>query len=204
MEAAQPTLDAVRERTGGRSARVREAVIEAARAQLVEGGYGSLSHAAVAKAAAVDRATVYRRWPTRARLTMDALVGIADATVQYPETGRLESDLREFASAVVALLSDPGLIRMAQALVAAEGDDPELRDVAAEFWLARLTWGAGMVEAAVGRGEIEPVEDPKVVPEALIAPFYFRALISGREIDDALVDSAVTGAMGHVKLTAAG
>src|SRR6516162_9222771 len=87
-------LDGVRARTGGRSARVREAVLSAVREELMDGGYAALSHIVVARRAGVDPATVYRRWPTRSRLAVDAIIELAENAVPVPDTGRLASDLR--------------------------------------------------------------------------------------------------------------
>lgn len=195
----QPTLDAVRERPGGRSARVREAVIDAVRAELLEGGYSSLSHGTVAKRAGVDRATVYRRWPTRARLTMDALVGLAEANVDIPKTGSLEQDLRGLAASVAHLLGDPSVVRLLLAFAAARGDDPDLREIAVGFWDARLAAGSHIITDAGDRGEIEPVEDPSLVLEMLLGPLYFRALLDGRPIDDAFQELAVARALGMLE-----
>jgi len=202
MEAAsQPTLDEVRERPGGRSARVRDAVIEAVRAQLLEGGYGSLTHGAVAKRAGVDRATVYRRWPTRARLAMDGLIGLAEASVNMPDTGDVEEDLRGLARSVAELLGEPSVIRLLLAFAAAQGDDPDLREVGVGFWNVRLAAGSDIIARAARRGEIEPVDDPDLVLEMLLAPLYFRALLDGRPIDDAFVEATVSRAVGMLERT---
>lgn len=200
MKAApQPTLDAVRERPGGRSARVRDAVIEAVRAELLEGGYGSLTHGAVAKRAGVDRATVYRRWPTRARLAMDGLVGLAEANVELPDTGGIEQDLRALARSVAGLLADEAVIRLLLAFAAAHGDDPDLREIGVGFWNVRLAAGSQIIVRAVERGEIAPVDDPDLVLEILLAPLYFRALLDGRPLDDAFVEVTLSGALGMLE-----
>lgn len=196
---AQPPLDAVRERPGGRSARVRDAVIEAVRAQLLEGGYGSLTHGAVARRAGVDRATVYRRWPTRARLAMDGLVGLAEANVELPDTGRIEDDLRGLARSVAGLLADRAVIRLLLAFAAAHGDDPDLREIGVGFWNVRLAAGSDIITRAADRGEIAPVDDPDLVLEMLLAPLYFRALLDGRPLDDAFVEVTLAGALGMLE-----
>lgn len=201
MEAgAQSALDAVRERPGGRSARVREAVVEAVRAQLLEGGYSSVSYGAIAKRAGVDRATVYRRWPTRARLTMDALVGLAEANVELPDTGSVEQDLRGLADSVARLLGQPAVVRLLLAFAAAQGDDPDLREIGIGFWNVRLAAGSVIVSRAVERGEVEPVDDAGLVLEMLLAPLYFRALLDGRPIDDAFLGATVSRALGMLDL----
>lgn len=194
-EGSEVTLDSVKERTGGRSARVRQSVLDAARAELLEGGYGSMSHASVARRAGVDRATVYRRWPSKARLAMDSLVGLADNSVAFPDRGPVESDLREMATSVAKLLETPSISHLFQALIAAQAEDPSLREVGAGFWKERLEIGAHIVTAAVDRGEIDPVEDPAHVLEVMISPLYFRALISCQEIDRAFIDDSVDRAV---------
>src|SRR5438445_13559594 len=65
-------------RPGGRSARVRQAVLDAAFAELGEKGYGGLSIEAVAQRSGVAKTTVYRRWPTRDELVDDALDSRSD------------------------------------------------------------------------------------------------------------------------------
>ena len=52
-------------RLGGRSARVREAVLGAAFAELDERGYGGFSIDAMARRSGVHKTTIYRRWPIR-------------------------------------------------------------------------------------------------------------------------------------------
>ena len=58
----------VRRRPGGRSARVRSAVLMAALDALADGGYGSFTCEAVAERAGVHKTTVYRRWGKRWRI----------------------------------------------------------------------------------------------------------------------------------------
>ena len=82
-----------------------------------------------------------------------------------------------------------------EALIAAQAEDPSLREVGAGFWKERLEIGAHIVTAAVDRGEIDPVEDPAHVLEVMISPLYFRALISCQEIDRAFIDDSVDRAV---------
>lgn len=198
-EPSRPTLDAVHERPGGRSARVRDAVIDAVRAELLESGYGGLTHGSVAKRAGVDRTTVYRRWPTRARLAMDGLVGLAEDNVEIPDSGSIENDLLGLARSVAGLLGDRSVIRLLLAFAAARGDDPDLREIGIGFWNARLAAGSHIITGAAKRGEIEPVDDPNLVLEMLLGPLYFRALLDGRPIDDTFIEATVARALGMLE-----
>src|SRR2546429_9224383 len=82
-------------RPGGRSARVRQAVLDAAFAELGEKGYGGLSIEAVALRSGVAKTTVYRRWPTRDELVADALDSRRDRYEPAPDTGASRGDQKE-------------------------------------------------------------------------------------------------------------
>ncbi|WP_280394380.1 TetR family transcriptional regulator, partial [Nocardia brasiliensis] len=62
-------------RPGGRTARVRESVLQVAGGQLAERGFGQLDLAEVAAAAAVGKPTVFRRWRTPTGRVPDLLMG---------------------------------------------------------------------------------------------------------------------------------
>ena len=182
--AARTSLDNVRSRPGGRSARVRERVLDAVRGEIEERGYASLSHRSVARRAGVDPATVYRRWPSRPRLAADALLEVARAAVPLPDTGALETDLAQFLDAIAAALSDPALLRLLHALSAAGADaDDDLGEILRAFWTARFAGAEEMITRAVERGELAPGVDPHHAVEQLVAPSYFRALVSGQPLD---------------------
>jgi len=177
-------LDTVRERPGGRSARIRALVLDATREELVAGGYGALSRRAVAQRAGVDPATVYRRWPTRSRLATDALLEIARSVVPVPDTGNVATDLETFLDAVVAALADPRWLRLFHALSAASDEaEADLIETLRAFWEARFTGAEEMIARAVERGELPTRVDAHAMIEQLVAPAYFRALVTGQSLD---------------------
>jgi AcrR family transcriptional regulator len=187
-------VDAVRTRRGGRSARIREAVLTAARAQLAESGYSGLSPGAVAARAGVDRATIYRRWPTRARLAADAITDLAQDAVRIPNTGDPASDLRTFAARVADLLAAPETSRIVAALAAARAEDPELRELTTAFWRMRFGRVAPLFRDASPDRNVSPERIDRAI-ETLIAPLHFRALLSGAPIDDELIEDSVAAAL---------
>jgi AcrR family transcriptional regulator len=187
-------LDAVRTRRGGRSARIREAVLAAARAELAEVGYSGLSAGAVAARAGVDRATIYRRWPTRARLAADAVIDLAQDAVRVPDTGDPTRDLRTFAAQIADLITAPDAIRLVTALAAARAEDPELRELTTAFWRMRFDAAAPLFRDASPDADASPERIDRAI-ETLIAPLHFRALLSSEPIDDALIDDSVAAAL---------
>ncbi len=179
-----PTLDTVRERPGGRSARIRKLVLDATREELIAGGYGALSHRAVANRAGVDPATVYRRWPTRSRLATDALLAVAQAAVPVPDTGSVESDLERMLDGIVAALEDPTMLRLFHALSAASADaEADLSETLRAFWDARFEGAGELIARAVKRGELPSDVDAHAIIEQLVSPAYYRALVTGNPFD---------------------
>lgn len=171
-------------------------MLDAARAELLESGYAALSHGVVARRAGVDPATVYRRWPTRGRLATDALLEIARTAVTLPDTGSLAGDLDAFLGSIAAALVDPRILRLFHALSASGVEsDPDLAGTLRTFWHTRFASAETLVTRAVKRGELPPAVDAHTLIEQLIAPVYFRALITGEPIDDALVERQVGTAL---------
>src|SRR3712207_1543584 len=95
MEEPQPRVG--ERRPGGRSARVRAAVLSATIDALVDVGYDGLSVEDVARRAGVHKTTVYRRWPTRAALVAEATRERSQQVIPVPDTGTLAGDLRQLA-----------------------------------------------------------------------------------------------------------
>jgi AcrR family transcriptional regulator len=175
-------------RPGGRSARVREAVLAATNAVLVEDGYEHLSVEAVAARAGVHKTTVYRRWPTKAELVADATRERSRQMVPIPDTGSLAGDLRALARAVAANIGSEAGTRVARTLVAAASTSPDVAAAYSEFWSERFALTGAVVDRAVARGELPAGTDARLVIEALIGPMYVRLLLTHEPVDRAYAD----------------
>ncbi|MGW4286353.1 TetR-like C-terminal domain-containing protein [Streptomyces sp. NPDC004673] len=184
-------------RPGGRTARTRESVLRAAADVLLTEGYEQLSFARVAAAAEVAETTVYRRWPSRARLAADALAELAGEENPIPDTGTLESDLRAFLAQIVELVARPEVLRVLRTVVSLAAEDDEVARAKEAFWAGRFAGGAALVERAVARGELPADSDPYEVIEDLAALVYFRLLVTGRPLDGRVVDRSVARVLGR-------
>lgn len=175
-------------RPGGRSARVRQAVLDATLAELADGSYETLRIEDIAARAGVNKTTVYRRWPTKADLVADAALANSSRAVPVPDTGTLEGDLRELARAVAANIGrEPGR-RTTRNLVAVACASEEVAERMAAFWSERLALTRVVVERAVARGEADPDVDPHVVIETLVGTLYVRLLLTGEPVGPDVAD----------------
>jgi AcrR family transcriptional regulator len=182
-------------RTGGRSARVRQAVLDAALALLLERGYDGVSVAEVARAAGVAETTVYRRWPTKAGLITAAIGELAAAENPLPDTGSLTGDLTTLLTQIVDVLRRPEIERLARASVAAGGDEPEQTETRTAFYRMRVAGSAQIALRAIERGELPADTDPVAIIEYLVAPAYLRLLLTGGPLDPAFVTDCVQRAL---------
>ena len=190
---------ASRRRTGGRSARVREAVLKATLHAVAEHGADAVSISELARRADVHETSIYRRWPTKEHLVLDALLDYSEAKLPIPDTGTLRDDLIAFATAIAGYLDSP-LGRTLVRSMAVAGDDDTLAAGRAQFWKSRLDLASAIIARAKDRGEVPTDLDAATALELVIAPLHFRALLTREPIDDhaiaQLVDALVTGLAG--------
>ncbi|WP_436775289.1 TetR/AcrR family transcriptional regulator [Yinghuangia sp. YIM S09857] len=182
-------------RPGGRTARVREAVLRAAGDALAEHGFERLDLADVARRAEVGKTTVYRRWSTTTGLVADLLADMAEQSVSRSDTGTLHGDLRENARLVVRTLTDRRQGPLFKAVIAAATGDERTAEALRRFYATRIAEWAGCVEQAVARGEIPADTDTHEVIRAVSAPLYYRLLASGDPLDEAVADRAADAAL---------
>jgi AcrR family transcriptional regulator len=181
---------AVRRRTGGRSARVRAAVLKATLQTVAEHGADAVSISEIARQADVHETSIYRRWPTKERLVLDALLDYSEAKLPIPNTGTLQGDLVDFATAVTAFL-DSHLGRALARAMAIAGDDDTLAAGRAQFWQSRLDLAGAIIVRAKDRGEVPADLDAALALELLIAPLHFRALLTRQPIDEQAIRQLV-------------
>jgi AcrR family transcriptional regulator len=178
-------------RPGGRSARVREAVLGAVLEELVDGGYGSLSFDRVASRAGVHRATLYRRWPGKEQLVAEALLARAGRDIPLPDTGTLHGDLRALARAVAANITAPIGEGVLRALVSEAGRAPDISAVGRAFWHQRFAMATEIVRRAAARGEVPPDVDPQLLLELLVAPLFLRLLVTAEPVTPEYADEVL-------------
>ncbi|MCO1660264.1 TetR/AcrR family transcriptional regulator [Pseudonocardia humida] len=177
--------------TGGpgrpRSERARSAVLAAVTALLPEVGYQSLTMEAVAARAGVGKTTVYRWWPTKAALVIDA---IADTlpTVEVAISGETRRDVR----AVVARLAHTDTAAtMADALPALAAEarrDPDAAQRLAALLGPRRAADAAVLLAAAARRDLPHDVDVPLLLDVALGTLLLRRM-RGEEPTDDVVDA---------------
>jgi AcrR family transcriptional regulator len=181
-------------RPGGRTARVRAAVLRAAGDALAERGFAHLDLTDVARRAEVGKTTVYRRWGTVTGLVADLLTDMAEQSLPRARTGSLEGDLRANARLVRKTLADPRQGALFGAIIAAATSDTRTAEALHRFYARRIREWVPCVEEAIDRGELPKGTDAEEVVRAVSAPLYYRFLASGDPLDEATADRAAKAA----------
>ncbi|WP_328761437.1 MULTISPECIES: TetR/AcrR family transcriptional regulator [unclassified Streptomyces] len=194
MEFTEGEADPGTTRPGGRTARVRSAVLGATADVLAEQGFAHLDLADIARRAEVGKTTVYRRWGTVTGLVADLLLDMAQQSVPRTETGSLLGDLTANARLVQRTLADPRQGALFKAVIAAAGCDPKAAEALYGFYSARVDEWAPCVERAAARGEVPEGTDAHEVIRATSAPLYYRLLTTTLPLDEADADRAAKAA----------
>lgn len=184
-------------RPGGRSERVRAAILTATTQELREVGYGAMTMTSIARRADVALSTVVRRWDSKAALVADTLTGITADAIAVPDNGSLEADLRHYAWTIANTLSDPGNKVLLRSLFALP--EAELERVRRQHWTARYRVAVEVMDRAIARGEIPDQPFAARVIELLSATLWMRILVTGIPVDELGMQQLVSDAMAAAK-----
>jgi AcrR family transcriptional regulator len=178
--ATRPRVEGVRE----------QEILDAALEVLGEVGYDRLTMDAVAQRAKASKATLYRRWNSKATLVVEALAS-TKGTPEAPDTGDLRTDLVT-AFCGMGGLTDHDTTATFGAVITAVSTDPEF---AAEF--RRQVVGPKsavsriVFERARERGEVREDLDLDLITPALAGIVLHRVFVLGEQPDSELIERAI-------------
>ncbi|HEX3724075.1 MAG TPA: TetR/AcrR family transcriptional regulator [Nitrolancea sp.] len=167
-----------------RSARARQAILDATLQLLVEEGFDRMSIEAVAARAGVGKATIYRRWSSKCELVAAALASIDDE-IQAPDTGNTRDDLvslvRDFARVSLSTAIGPMIGRVA----GAAASNPELLEIVWTNLIAkRQEIGRQLLRRGIERGDVRADTNLDVVMNMVAGTAIFAVLFRLPEPDD--------------------
>ena len=177
-----------RKRPRRRGAALESAILEATLAELSDVGYGRLSVERVAERAGASKASLYRRWPSKVELVMDAVYHVFPDASSPPDTGSLRGDLVAMMRAVAHRLAGPAGQAMGGVLSDALGDPDKAKQVRS---YARGNSQASMreiVRRAVERGDVDPSAVTERRLETGHALLRYHFITRGVPIPDRVID----------------
>ncbi len=167
-----------------------EAIIDASIDVLVRDGYDRLSMEGVAAAAGVGKATVYRRWSSKAELVIDAMAALKPA-IDAIDTGSLDGDI-ELITAGSCSPQSQRLQQVMMSICSALPREPELLEAfKTRFTEPRIARIAAMLERSRVRGELGPEVDIAMAASLLPSLMLQRALMTGQPAGRAYAEQVV-------------
>ncbi len=167
-----------------RSRRAHEAILAATTSLLEAKGYNGLSIEAVAAQAEVGKQTIYRWWPSKAALVMEAYSAMVASEITIPDSGRLEEDLYRLFEQIFSRLSSSGFGKAIAGLLTEAQTDPVL---AAEFLDGFVDRRRNVVhqllKKGLERGEVAPEADLGIAVDSLFGSMWYRLLIGHAPLD---------------------
>jgi AcrR family transcriptional regulator len=177
-----------------RAQRSRQTVLAAAFELLEESGVAGFSVDEVARRSGVAKTTIYRHWPTRAALVLDACARIS-AEQEIPDTGTLGGDLHVHLTTVADLLQTANWSAVLPSIVDAAERDAEFATLHAEIQRGHAAPVHEIIRRAIARGELPTGTDPATAAAALLGPLFYRRWFSREPLDGAFIDSVLQRAI---------
>ncbi|NUT08073.1 MAG: TetR/AcrR family transcriptional regulator [Hamadaea sp.] len=175
-----------------RSEASRLAILAAALDLLAEVGYAGLTVEGIAARSGAGKQTIYRWWPSKADVLLDALTTKAELHIPIPDEGGYREDLRAFLVATFRLGGQPQIADTLRALMAEAQVNPAFGErFRAEFLAHRRAALRHLVDRARERGDLPPGLSPETVLDLVFGLLWYRLLATRRPFDDELVDELV-------------
>ncbi len=162
---------------GRRNERSRVAILDATMELIGEVGYDDVSIEGIAKRAGVGKQTIYRWWPSKGAVMLEAATHSLDPVVVFPDTGDIVADLRKHFKGIVEMIWTTGFGDAYRGLIAAAQSDPELqRALSAQVIEPNIEAFGRRIALAQERGEVRPDVNVQVLRDLLYGVFEYRII----------------------------
>jgi AcrR family transcriptional regulator len=181
-----------------RSERSRRAILRAASDLALERDLRAITIEAVAERAGASKATIYRWWPSKDLLVLDALLNEWDAaSPEAIDTGSLSGDLHALIDPWTRELRRKAYGRVVASFIASAQTDPKFaREYRKHFVERRREHARRAIQRSIDRGEIAADTDVEAALDLLYGPFYHRLLHGHARVTESftrtIIDHLVT------------
>ena len=168
----------------------RRRVLESAGELVREMGPRAVTVDAIADVAGVGKQTIYRWWPSKSAVVMDALIELTDPAPADVSDTTYEAVRFQMCWVASMFVSRNGeLIR--EVVAECQGDPRLAEDFRSRFFSHRRARGADTLVAGVANGELRPDLDINIALDVLYAPLWFRLLVGHGVTDQSAADQVL-------------
>lgn len=172
-----------------RSQPAHDAILKAALRLVTRRGFRAVTVNEIAADAKVGKMTIYRHWPNKAAVVMDALLELIGPQTEFPPAGTaLESLRKQLDLQAVFFRSSRG--NLIRSLVAEAQSDPELAAAFRDRWLRpRRERVRQTLQAAILEGSLRDDFNIETAINQLYGSLYYRLLLSSEAIDEQFIEN---------------
>ena len=180
-----------------RSEEAHKAILDATLDLLVEVGFSAMTVEGVASRAGVGKATIYRRWPSKLPLVVEAFGQLPG--FEEVDTGSLSEDLKKMLRAYLQVFNASPLSTVLPSLAGERAHDPKLSELFEPVSKGRRAPLVRAFERAVDRGEVVPELDVELAADLVVGPIAVALFFKGGRLSPRMVgpmvDLALSGIM---------
>lgn len=175
-----------------RSESSRRATLEAALELCTEKGYGRVTVEAIAARAGVSKKTIYRWWPSKSAVLLEAFTEALVLATPFTDSGDVARDLRTHVTGAVNVLSVPPFGPAYAGILSELHHDDELAEtVRTQLIEPRFEAAVARLRSAQEQGQIPPGADLRLAVEMLYGPVYYRHVLRKPMQDEETVAALV-------------
>jgi AcrR family transcriptional regulator len=170
--------------------RSRKAVLAATLQLLAEGGLSGVSVDEVSKRSGVAKTTIYRHWPSREALLLEACSTIG-TRADPPDAGSFKGDLSVLLSLMAKRLKSERWATILPSIIDAAERDEELARLASGLHAGHMAPLYAIIERAKNRGELPADIESSEIVAAIVGPLFYRRWFSRQPISEQFVGNIV-------------
>ena len=178
-----------------RSEKSRKAILKATNSLLLYTSVQDLSIEAIAKKAKVGKTTIYRWWPNKAAVVMDALMSQPGLQKPLPTPSNNADAVRMQLDKLIHLLDSKNGEIIAQLFSEAQSDDKAKQIFENNFLAPLIDAIEYSVEQGQVDGEFRKQMDPKMTVDILCGPVFFRLMSHSQDLGGSFRENYPTEAV---------
>ena len=163
-------------------------VLDATRDLICERGPNRVSINEIATAAGVGKQTIYRWWPSKTAVVIDALERMFESESPFPRTGSAYDDIRTQMRRVAKTFASPTGSIIRELVADSQGDPDIAEQFRVRFFAERRVRAVAAIQAGIDNGELRDDLDIETVVDVLYAPLWLRMLIEHQPLSQAVAD----------------
>jgi AcrR family transcriptional regulator len=180
-----------------RSEEAHKAILDATLELLVEVGFSAMTVEGVASRAGVGKATIYRRWPSKLPLVVEAFGQLPG--FEEVDTGELAEDLKKMIRSYLQAFNATPLSAVLPSLAGERAHNPELSELFEPVSKGRRQPLVRAFERAVDRGEIPPHTDIELAADLVVGPIAVALFFKGGNLSPRMVGPMVDMALSGIR-----